>query len=198
MTQIDNAVKIAMDAHRGQYRKDGITPFITHCIEVFKGLRDWTVEDEPTLCASITHDSLEDLKIRGGLTHQTFAARMKREMGEVATGYAWDMTFLKGENYPSKSDYLKSFSDKPIQTVAIKLSDRYHNVLDYIRNPETRKYGVKYFHKADAFFEIAAVRTPELKDTFGQDFVDRFQNDYAWLAERLKEIGEFNGSMRWS
>ena len=57
MTQYSIAFKIASDAHSGQYRRNGITPYINHPLQVSR--KAW--KHGPTVMAiALLHDTLED------------------------------------------------------------------------------------------------------------------------------------------
>ena len=49
-------------AHKGQFRKDGITPYSIHPETVVKTLKLLGVTDSDILCAGYLHDVLEDTK----------------------------------------------------------------------------------------------------------------------------------------
>lgn len=58
--------KLAGILHREQLRKDNVTPYITHPIEVMTMLRDELKCDDPImLAAALLHDVLEDCDING-------------------------------------------------------------------------------------------------------------------------------------
>lgn len=56
---IDEAIKFASIAHKGQVRKGGNQPYIFHPLEVLNIVSTMTLEDD-ILCAAILHDTVED------------------------------------------------------------------------------------------------------------------------------------------
>jgi len=71
MNLVQKALKIAKKAHEGQFRHDGITPYITHPVAVeklfrkeYKGAK-WYRDDMPEVIEAVCllHDVLEDCNI---------------------------------------------------------------------------------------------------------------------------------------
>ena len=60
MGNLDIALLEMREAHKGQTRWDGVTPYEVHPIAVVKILRDMGVTDDDMLCAGYLHDVLED------------------------------------------------------------------------------------------------------------------------------------------
>ena len=59
--KIQEAIKLATEAHDGQLRKTG-EPYIIHPLAVKKILEEWNM-DEDTIIAGILHDTVEDTDI---------------------------------------------------------------------------------------------------------------------------------------
>jgi guanosine-3',5'-bis(diphosphate) 3'-pyrophosphohydrolase len=59
---IKNAEKFATMAHKGQTRRDKITPYIEHPRKVVKILKDWGVIDPVIIASAWLHDVVEDTK----------------------------------------------------------------------------------------------------------------------------------------
>ncbi|PIN75386.1 hypothetical protein COV18_04320 [Candidatus Woesearchaeota archaeon CG10_big_fil_rev_8_21_14_0_10_37_12] len=57
---LENAKKFAGKFHKGQYRKDGVTPYITHPAAVAHILEQTGVTDQEILAAAWLHDVVED------------------------------------------------------------------------------------------------------------------------------------------
>mgnify|MGYP006424221319 CR=1 FL=1 len=62
MEKIQLAHNVMESAHKGQFRKDGITPYSIHPETVVKTLKLLGVTDSDILCAGYLHDVLEDTK----------------------------------------------------------------------------------------------------------------------------------------
>jgi len=133
------AFEFAEEAHRGQIRKDGETPYIAHpvaAVEILVSLK----ADEDTLISALLHDVPED-------TDKTL-----KEIGEM---FGDKVEFLvDGITKLSKVQYQKNMPDrqveslkklllhsaKDIRVIIIKLADRLHNMttLGNIDNAEKR------------------------------------------------------------
>ncbi|MFA5828390.1 MAG: HD domain-containing protein [Candidatus Shapirobacteria bacterium] len=59
--KIRKALRLAAVQHDGQYRKDGVTPFIIHPIEVAMIVSEYT-DNEDIISAALLHDVLEDTR----------------------------------------------------------------------------------------------------------------------------------------
>lgn len=139
---IDRAYDIAHSFHAGQYRKDGKTPYIFHCIEVMRFLqKDCGIDDDNILAAALLHDILEDTDITPNELNEFFPAEITNVVNEL--------TF-----YPdscSKQYYLESFKNKSDNALVIKCTDRLCNTLDFYYNDD-KKYAFKYLEKAKVLF----------------------------------------------
>jgi len=62
MATIQLAAQYAMDAHAGQYRADGVTPYYYHPFKVAALVIEWGGSDEQ-VAAAYLHDVLEDTAI---------------------------------------------------------------------------------------------------------------------------------------
>ena len=87
MNIVDKAMQYAMDAHRGQYRKNIKIPYFTHCVEVMKRVSLYT-QDEDILCIAVDHDVIEDSEIFDFLAEfQGYYDKIIENL-EIPNGYA--------------------------------------------------------------------------------------------------------------
>jgi len=63
MNLVELAESIARKAHEGQFRRDGVTPYITHPTRVVERLKKQGITDEMTLAVAWLHDVLEDTEV---------------------------------------------------------------------------------------------------------------------------------------
>jgi (p)ppGpp synthase/HD superfamily hydrolase len=114
------AYDLAVKSHEGQYRNSG-EPYINHCVEVFKILRDeWKIEDEDYLIAALLHDTVEDTNIT--------LQKIKTEFGDQVTEFVDGVTKLQTKN---DIETLKKVLNKTYLNpgvAIIKLADRLHNM----------------------------------------------------------------------
>lgn len=111
---IKKAREFATKAHEGQFRKDGITPFINHPEAVYNLLLCAGVEDENMLCAAWLHDVVEDCGIKIDEIIEFFNF-------EVAS-IVFSLT-----KEDSREEYHKKIIDSSEKVKMIKLADTIHN-----------------------------------------------------------------------
>ena len=122
---IAKAYGFAKTRHGDQLRKSG-EPYIIHPVQVAYTLA--TLEmDEPTICAALLHDVVEDTEV----TKEDLAKEFSKEIAEMVDG----VTKLGKIGYTSIEEqqvenYRKMFlaMGKDIRVILIKLADRLHNM----------------------------------------------------------------------
>ena len=133
------AFNFAENAHRGQMRKDGKTPYIAHPVNVLRILVSLHA-DQDILISSLLHDVPEDTEFD---IHE-----VKKHFGETVAFLVNGITKL------SKVHYQHNMPDRQIQSlkklfihsakdprvILIKLADRLHNMrtLQFVSAPEKR------------------------------------------------------------
>lgn len=134
-----DAFNFAEKAHRGQMRKDEITPYIAHPVEVVKILVDLHA-DEDVLISALLHDVPED-------TPRTIE-EIKDKFGDAIAFLVEGVTKLSKVQYKNdmprrqvhslKKLFMHSAQD--VRIIIIKLADRLHNMqtLDNIDRAEKR------------------------------------------------------------
>ena len=93
--RIRAAYEMAKLAHAGQLRKDGCSPYVTHCVAA----ADISVDlglDEDSICAALLHDVIEDTP----LTHADIAHQFGAPVADIVEG----VTKLTRVQYTSKED----------------------------------------------------------------------------------------------
>ncbi|OGJ42159.1 hypothetical protein A3I58_03715 [Candidatus Peregrinibacteria bacterium RIFCSPLOWO2_02_FULL_39_10] len=133
------AFYFAEQAHRGQLRKDGSTPYIVHPVEAVKILASIHA-DEDTLISALLHDVSED-------TEHTLD-EIKKLFGEKIVFLIDGITKLSKVHYqhnmPERQvESLKKLllhSTEDLRVILIKLADRLHNMrtLQHVPQPEKR------------------------------------------------------------
>jgi GTP diphosphokinase / guanosine-3',5'-bis(diphosphate) 3'-diphosphatase len=126
--KLQKAFDFAEKAHRGQYRKDGITPYISHPVEAMKILVKLRA-DEDTLISTLLHDVPEDTE------HDIH--EVKELFGEKVAFLVDGITKLSKvhyhQNMPERQvESLKKLllhSAEDLRVVVIKLADRLHNMM---------------------------------------------------------------------
>jgi GTP diphosphokinase / guanosine-3',5'-bis(diphosphate) 3'-diphosphatase len=126
--RLQRAFDFAEKAHRGQYRKDGKTPYISHPVEAMRILVQLHA-DEDTLISTLLHDVPEDTE---------------HDIHEVKTLFGEKVAFLvDGITKLSKVHYHQNMPERQVESlkklllhsaedlrvVIIKLADRLHNMM---------------------------------------------------------------------
>lgn len=124
MNQSNLAESIARRAHAGQFRRDGVTPYITHPQFVAS-----MFEDDHMKAVAWLHDVLED-------TTETEDSLRSAGVGEDVLDTLEILTHKRGEDYRS---YIRRVSFLSA-TTSIKIADIFHNMSS---NPTDRQR-VKY------------------------------------------------------
>ena len=139
--RIEQAVKIAKQAHEGQLRRTG-EPYIIHPLAVKKILEEWHM-DEDTIIAGILHDTVEDTKLS--------LEDIRREFGDSVAFLVDGVTKLSTarDGMRDLDTYLPATRDNflrlmialgdDIRVLIIKLADRLHNLRTLSALPSTSK-----------------------------------------------------------
>ncbi|MBI4232194.1 bifunctional (p)ppGpp synthetase/guanosine-3',5'-bis(diphosphate) 3'-pyrophosphohydrolase, partial [Candidatus Peregrinibacteria bacterium] len=133
------AFYFAEQAHSGQLRKDGVTPYIVHPVEIVKILIRLHA-DEETLISALLHDVPEDTEHDIDEIHHLFGEKIAFLVDGITklstVHYQQHMPERQVESL--KKMFLHSAED--LRVIIIKLADRLHNMstLQYIEEPEKR------------------------------------------------------------
>jgi (p)ppGpp synthase/HD superfamily hydrolase len=172
------ALELAIKWHKNQVRKGERNgyhlPFIVHPISVMKRVWEWGFATPITMDASATHDTKEDTDITW--------EELMGVIGEEAADIVFELTYT-GNSPEEKAEYLKSFRNKSLEALVIKLADRFQNVKDFmLTKPE---YANKYFDKAKFLFQALTDR----KDEFEPEAWNKINDD---IEELRVTIGNKN------
>ena len=149
---VDKILDIAVNYHKGQFRKDGVTPYINHPLAICKKLfelgittneynKKLDMQDFKYYSVALLHDVLEDTKIT------------EQELNKCVCPYTYTrvkaLTCEKTDNPFYKMEYLQNIVNHEDERVfIIKVIDRICNVEDFVKD-KNEKYAKIYFHKAD-------------------------------------------------
>src|SRR5215471_4377259 len=143
------AIAFAARAHRGQLRKDGETPYVSHVFRVCFVLRDvFGIDDRRTLMAAVLHDTIEDTTTDFDDLQEQFGA-------EIA---GWVATLSKDKRRvwdEREAVYEKQLAQASWQVQVCKLADIFDNLTDLDNMPpDKRARGLK-----NAFRYLDALRS---------------------------------------
>jgi (p)ppGpp synthase/HD superfamily hydrolase len=143
---LEKATEWAFNHHATQYRKGTGIPYVNHLCEVTSrvahyllhmGTESLTLTKDEVLAAAMLHDLIEDCDI----VHENLVAGF----GEGVADLVMECTREDGhEEKSQKWDFLESFKEKSLESLLIKIADRYQNVNDYYRTPEKMDYASTY------------------------------------------------------
>lgn len=122
---LDSIRLLAYDAHFGQFRRDGITPYINHP----KAVADRVKGDDISEAVAWLHDVLED-------TDYTVADLRAKLVPDNVIAAVELMTHPHGEPY---EDYLKRIKTNPLAT-KVKIADMLANLSDSPTERQIKKY----------------------------------------------------------
>lgn len=141
LAEIEAAIDLAADCHRGQTRKSG-EPYIIHPLSVAAVLIDWGL-DSDTILAGILHDTVEDTD----LTLDDIENNFGRDVAFLVDGVTKVSQARAGMR--DLSHYLPSTKDnltklliavgQDIRVIIIKLADRLHNMRTLEHQPPKKQ-----------------------------------------------------------
>ena len=143
------ALQFATEAHNGQFRKDEVTPYIEHPIEVVNLLKSVEITEPDIIASGYLHDVVEDCNI----TLETISKEFNSEVSRIVAALTRDVDREKYKERIKNSDY-------KIQIV--KLADVVHNC-STINEPyiheETRS--IKIQDCNSLYFDLAKKISPK-------------------------------------
>jgi (p)ppGpp synthase/HD superfamily hydrolase len=118
-------LEFATKAHAGQYRRDGVTEYITHCKAVAANFEETSMAYK----LAILHDVLEDTKY---VSSDLINAGIEEEV-------VWFLQLLNKKMYSSYENYIEHVS-KYETTKKVKIADILHNLSDKPNEKQVKKY----------------------------------------------------------
>ncbi len=121
---------IAEEAHRGQHRRDGVTPYIRHPARVANQLRI-TGESDEVIAAGWLHDVIEDTKVTADdMRHQLVPESVVQAVVLMSKNTSPGLTY---------AEYIRSLRANPIAK-RVKVADIIDNLSDNPTNRQIEKY----------------------------------------------------------
>ncbi len=124
--QSEIAERIAIVAHTGQFRRDGVTPYIEHPRLIAKKLSG---EPDETIAVAWLHDVLEDTD---------FPVETMRQAG-VSEPVLDAVRLLTRPEDKSYTKYMKAIRTHPV-ALKVKVADMLHNLSDTPTEYQVLKY----------------------------------------------------------
>lgn len=133
------ALSLAEKAHEGVFRKDGITPYVEHPMQVAAFLFELGIQDDLILATALLHDVIEDCPDE--TIKQQIFTKFPKEVFEAV------LILSKPKRYDNKV-YYGNIQNNPIATL-VKLADRAHNLSTLYNFTEVKK--AKYLKETEEF-----------------------------------------------
>lgn len=124
---VTRALKIAHDAHQGQFRRDGTTPYIEHVVQVVRNVIKRGGDDDDIVVAWL-HDTIEDTSLT--------AAQLLTNFPSYIVDAVVALTHKEDESYAQAIERAKA---NPIAR-KVKIADNLAN----LSNGPTDKQIIKY------------------------------------------------------
>lgn len=141
------ALDMVINYHKGIYRKDKRTPYVTHPLIVMHLVYEMGIRDEDILVASLLHDLLEDTKITQKEIKNTFGPKVLSLVLELTVDN--ENLDLKTRTNNKIASIQKLSKDAAIIKFADLLHNNTHLVMQIKQTPEIEKYFKAGFkHKA--------------------------------------------------
>ncbi len=126
------AAAFAARAHRGQLRKDGETPYVSHVFRVCLIVRDlFGIDDHRVLTAALLHDTVEDTTTDFDDVEEHFGAEIARWVAQLSK----DKRLQEADR---EKAYMDQLATAGWEVKAIKLADMFDNLMDVCQLPADR------------------------------------------------------------
>ena len=181
MGLVDSAAKIAVTQHTGQTRKGSGIPYVTHCFEVMKRVSYYGVEDQNVLAAALLHDVIEDCDV----TKESLAIYSNINVASVVVECS--RSDKDGKSKSGKLKFLNSFKNKSVESIIIKIADRWCNVKDYLADGKV-EYGLWYNLQAYPLYQAYFAKEHEVDSQVSR----RIRHDIYCHNQDMKRILGFS------
>lgn len=118
---VEQALLAALEAHAGQARKAGGSPYVVHPLHVALIVTRWGQDDE-TVQAALLHDVVEDCE---GWSEQ----RTRQEFGDTVASVVGELTEDKSRSWEErKENAVAHICDLSERACTVKAADKLHNL----------------------------------------------------------------------
>lgn len=145
----EKARKLAEKVHEGQYRKDGVTPYISHPEGVVKILKGIGVTDEDIICAAWLHDTIED----GNISKQDIENEFNSNIARIVMLLTRDC---------GREQYKGRIKESEYSVKIVKLADVAHNCSTLTEDLPEKTIINKVKDCKEFYLDLAQKVNPEL------------------------------------
>jgi len=195
-SRFDDALLLASELHRSQYRKGSGIPYLSHLLAV-SGLVLEHGGDEDQAISGLLHDSIEDTDI----TESEIADRFGERVGRIVAACTDTDVRPKPPWLKRKQAYINHLAAAPSDALLVSLADKVHNARTIAT--DHGRVGDAYFEvfkgKADGsrwyYRRLADVYEARIEDLPGEIIDGRPQpGGPSLLAEFLRAIDRFGAT----
>ena len=168
-TLVEKALRIALSAHAGQLRKDGVTPYVTHLVMVALILAKEGCRDE-VVAAGLVHDVLEDTDIP--------ESKLREDLGDEVADIVVAVTH--DDSLPweeKKKKYIESVRHASESAKLVATADKIDNLNSLIAGHERMGERVwSMFNRGKEkkmWFEDEMLQM--LKETWQHPFIEQYE-----------------------
>ena len=146
------AKEFAAKSHKGQLRKNGITPYINHCAGVVSLLKEIGIVDDDILSAGWLHDVIEDCNVTKEQIEQEFNVNIARIVSVLTRDV-------------DRETYKERIKQSDYQVQIVKLADTVHNCSEMAHQNIPEKTIKRKIEDCEAlYFDLAKQICPRFYD----------------------------------
>lgn len=146
MNLVQKAKEFARECHKGQFRNDGKTPYITHPEAVVNLLLDATIRDENIIASAWLHDVMEDCNIN--------INEIKKEFGDDVAEIINVLT-----RNVDREKYKQRIKESDFAVKMIKLADTIHNCSEMYESSVSANTRTSKINDCNNFYFDLAIQT---------------------------------------
>lgn len=141
-----SALLFAADIHRGQFRKGGRTPYLSHVLGVASLALDFGADEDEAIAAAL-HDTIEDAPDPPGAdgVRRWIAFNFGPRVLEIVEGCTDADTNPKPAWRERKEKYVASIAGENASTVLVSAADKLHNARSVLT--DFRSEGLRVFDR---------------------------------------------------
>lgn len=154
-----DAIAFAARAHQHQFRKDGVTPYVSHVFRVaMVASHVFGIEDPKVLAAAVLHDTIEDT----ATDYDNIAERFGCDIADWVANLTKEMHLPENER---EQRYHTRLATAPWPVVIGKLADIYDNLNDTRHLPPAKQS--RTIQRSREYLEqLKPALTPETQNSF--------------------------------
>lgn len=179
---LSEAISFASIAHDKQYRKDGITPYITHPLRVQVFIYSYITKDITTNQIAILHDVIEDTKYG----YSDILDRFGSKVADGVLSLTKDSSLSKEDR---KNQMLENCFKASNSSKIVKAADRIDN-LSSAPYAFTRRGLLYYIEEAYELYNVL-VKSPNIHQSHNGDWGCKLSNQVIKSNEYLKRTIDF-------